>query len=110
MTRGRPAGDFHRRPLRGLTPRAAPPPAHTASPGVEGVSLPPALRLHFTPDTVPERLYETVRKLGLKLQLSPNGADIDQAGQTGGELATPGRNDALRPRHHATGSVDELAP
>ena len=58
--------------------------------GAEGIPLPPALRLHLTPDTVPEWLYDTVGKLGLKLQLSLNDADIDQAGQTGGALVIPG--------------------
>jgi hypothetical protein len=58
--------------------------------GAEGIPLPPVLRLHLTPDTVPEWLFDTVGKLGLKLQLSLNDADIDQAGQTGGELTIPG--------------------
>lgn len=58
--------------------------------GAEGIPLPPVLRLRLTPDTVPEWLFDTVGKLGLKLQLSLNDADIDQAGQTGGELTIPG--------------------
>jgi hypothetical protein len=58
--------------------------------GAEGIPLPPVLRLQLTPDTVPEWLFDTVGKLGLKLQLSLNDADIDQAGQTGGELTIPG--------------------
>lgn len=58
--------------------------------GAEGIPLPPVLRLHLTPDTVPEWLYDTVGELGLKLQLSLNDADIDQAGQTGGALVIPG--------------------
>ncbi|WP_328872727.1 hypothetical protein OHT76_22935 [Streptomyces sp. NBC_00287] len=58
--------------------------------GVEGIPLSPALRLHLTPDTVPEWLYDTLGKLGLKLQLGLDDADIDQAGQTGGELVIPG--------------------
>jgi len=58
--------------------------------GVEGIPLPPVLRLRLTPDTVPEWLFDTVGKLGLRLQLSLNDADIDQAGQTGGELTIPG--------------------
>ncbi|QYX75741.1 hypothetical protein [Streptomyces akebiae] len=51
---------------------------------------PAALRLHLAPDTVPEWLYDTVGKLGLRLRLSLNDADIDQAGQTGGRLIIPG--------------------
>ncbi|WP_030939418.1 hypothetical protein [Streptomyces sp. NRRL S-646] len=58
--------------------------------GVEGIPLPPVLRLHLTPDTVPQWLYDTVGKLDLKLQLGLADADIDQAGQTGGELVIPG--------------------
>jgi hypothetical protein len=58
--------------------------------GAEGVRLPPVLRLRLTPDTVPEWLFDTVGKLGLKLQLSLDDADIDQAGQTGGKLIIPG--------------------
>ncbi|MFH8655328.1 hypothetical protein [Streptomyces afghaniensis] len=58
--------------------------------GAEGIPLPPVLRLHLTPDTVPEWLYDTAGKLGLKLQLSLDDADIDQAGQTGGKLIIPG--------------------
>ncbi|WP_413810885.1 hypothetical protein [Streptomyces sp. OE57] len=57
---------------------------------VENLPAPPVLRLHLTPDTVPEWLYETIGKLGLKLQLGLDDADIDQAGQTGGKLAIPG--------------------
>ncbi|WP_327430307.1 hypothetical protein [Streptomyces sp. NBC_01236] len=66
--------------------------------GVEGIPLPPALRLHLTPDTVPEWLYDTAGKLGLKLQLSLKDADIDQAGQTGGELTVPGIHGYGTPR------------
>ncbi|MFF7889960.1 hypothetical protein ACH40F_56045 [Streptomyces sp. NPDC020794] len=58
--------------------------------GAEGIPLPSVLRLQLTPDTVPEWLFDTVGKFGLKLQLSLNDADIDQAGQTGGELTIPG--------------------
>jgi hypothetical protein len=58
--------------------------------GVEGIPLPPVLRLHLTPDTVPEWLYDTAGKVGLKLRLGLDDADIDQAGQTGGELVVPG--------------------
>ncbi|AZP15063.1 hypothetical protein EJC51_02295 [Streptomyces aquilus] len=58
--------------------------------GAEGIPLPPVLRLHLTPDTVPEWLYDTVGKLDLKLQLALDDADIDQAGQTGGKLIIPG--------------------
>ncbi|MEU1276383.1 hypothetical protein [Streptomyces sp. NPDC005799] len=58
--------------------------------GVEGIPLPPVLRLHLTPDTVPEWLYDTVGKAGLRLRLGLDDADIDQAGQTGGELVIPG--------------------
>jgi hypothetical protein len=58
--------------------------------GAEGIRLPPVLRLRLTPDTVPEWLFDTVGKLGLKLQLSLDDADIDQAGQTGGKLIIPG--------------------
>lgn len=56
----------------------------------EGIPLPPALRLHLTPDSVPEWLYDTLGKLGLRLQLTLDDADIDQAGQTGGKLVIPG--------------------
>ncbi|MFD3501225.1 hypothetical protein [Streptomyces sp. NPDC058678] len=66
--------------------------------GVEGVPTPPLLRLHLTPDTVPEWLYDTVGKLGLKLRLSLNDADIDQAGQTGGRLTVPGIHGYGTPR------------
>jgi hypothetical protein len=66
--------------------------------GVEGIPVPPALRLHLTPDTVPEWLYDTVGKLGLKLQLDLDEADIDQAGQTGGELVIPGIHGYGTPR------------
>ncbi|MEU6349084.1 hypothetical protein ABZ896_07130 [Streptomyces sp. NPDC047072] len=66
--------------------------------GVEGVPLPPALRLHLTPDTVPEWLYDTVGRLGLKLRLGLTDADIDQAGQTGGELVIPGIHGYGTPR------------
>ena len=66
--------------------------------GVEGVPLPPALRIHLTPDTVPEWLYDTAGKLGLKLQLGLDDADIDQAGQTGGELVIPGIHGYGTPR------------
>ncbi|MEV0637387.1 hypothetical protein AB0I77_21020 [Streptomyces sp. NPDC050619] len=65
---------------------------------VENVPTPPVLRLHLTPDTVPEWLYDTVGKLGLKLQLSLNDADIDQAGQTGGKLVIPGIHGYGTPR------------
>ncbi|MET7474846.1 hypothetical protein ABZT17_10880 [Streptomyces sp. NPDC005648] len=58
--------------------------------GAEGIPLPPVLRLRLTPDTVPEWLYDTVGKLGLKLQLGLDDVDIDQAGQTGGDLTIPG--------------------
>ncbi|TDT97868.1 hypothetical protein EDD99_6063 [Streptomyces sp. 846.5] len=58
--------------------------------GVEGISLPPLLRLHLTPDTVSEWLYDMAGKLGVKLQLGLADADIDQAGQTGGGLVIPG--------------------
>ncbi|MCD9879990.1 hypothetical protein [Streptomyces guryensis] len=66
--------------------------------GVEGIPLPPALRLHLTPDTVPEWLYDTVGKLGLKLRLGLADADIDQAGQTGGALIVPGIHGYGTPR------------
>ncbi|MGW2379767.1 hypothetical protein [Streptomyces sp. NPDC001658] len=66
--------------------------------GVENIPTPPLLRLHLTPDTVPEWLYDTVGKLGLKLQLSLNDADIDQAGQTGGRLVIPGIHGYGTPR------------
>jgi hypothetical protein len=66
--------------------------------GVENVPTPPVLRLHLTPDTVPEWLYDTIGKLGLKLQLSLNDADIDQAGQTGGKLVIPGIHGYGTPR------------
>ena len=66
--------------------------------GVEGVPLPPVLRLHLTPDTVPEWLYDTVGKLDLKLQLGLDDADIDQAGQAGGELVIPGIHGYGTPR------------
>jgi hypothetical protein len=35
-------------------------------------------------------LFDTVGKLGLKLRLSLDDADVDQAGQTGGGLTVPG--------------------
>ncbi|MEU1440844.1 hypothetical protein [Streptomyces mirabilis] len=66
--------------------------------GAEGIPLPAVLRLHLTPDTVPEWLYDTVGKLGLKLQLGLDDADIDQAGQTGGELTIPGIHGYGTPR------------
>jgi hypothetical protein len=66
--------------------------------GVEGIPLPPVLRLHLTPDTVPEWLYDTVGKLDLKLRLGLDDADIDQAGQTGGELVIPGIHGYGTPR------------
>ncbi|WP_037678307.1 hypothetical protein [Streptomyces griseus] len=66
--------------------------------GVEGIPLPPVLRLHLTPGTVPEWLYGTVGKLDLKLQPGLNDADIDQAGQAGGELVIPGIHGYGTPR------------
>lgn len=66
--------------------------------GVEGVPLPPVLRLHLTPETVPEWLYDTLGKLDLKLQLGLDDADIDQAGQTGGKLVIPGIHGYGTPR------------
>ncbi|MEU1448905.1 hypothetical protein [Streptomyces mirabilis] len=66
--------------------------------GVENIPTPPALRLHLTPDTVPEWLYDTIGHLGLKLQLSLDDADIDQAGQAGGKLAIPGIHGYGTPR------------
>lgn len=66
--------------------------------GVEGVPVPPVLRLHLTPDTIPEWLYDTVGKLDLKLQLGLDDADIDQAGQTGGKLSIPGIHGYGTPR------------
>ncbi|GAA2500667.1 hypothetical protein [Streptomyces longisporus] len=66
--------------------------------GVEGAPLPPVLRLHLTPDTVPEWLYDTVGKRDLKLQLGLDDADIDQAGQTGGALVIPGIHGYGTPR------------
>ncbi|TQE29969.1 hypothetical protein Sipo8835_24205 [Streptomyces ipomoeae] len=66
--------------------------------GVEGIPLPPALRLHLTPGTVPEWLYGTVGKLDLKLRLDLADADIDQAGQVGGELVIPGIHGYGTPR------------
>ncbi|MER6161477.1 hypothetical protein ABT147_39145 [Streptomyces sp. NPDC001868] len=66
--------------------------------GVEGIPVPPVLRLHLTPDTVPERLYDTVGKLGLKLRLGLDDADIDQAGQTDGGLVIPGIHGYGTPR------------
>ncbi|GLP67130.1 hypothetical protein TUSST3_37520 [Streptomyces sp. TUS-ST3] len=58
--------------------------------GVEGVPLPPVLRLHLAPDAVPEWLYGTVGKLDPKLRLGLDDADIDRAGQAGGGLVVPG--------------------
>lgn len=66
--------------------------------GAEGIPLPPVLHLHLTPDTVPEWLYDTVGKLGLKLRLVLDEADIDQAGQTGGRLVIPGIHGYGTPR------------
>jgi hypothetical protein len=57
---------------------------------VGNVPTPPVLHLHLTSDTVPEWLYDTTGNIGLKFQLSLKDADIDQAGQTGGELNVPG--------------------
>ncbi len=65
---------------------------------IENLPAPPVLRLHFTPDTIPEWLYDTVGKLDLKLQLGLEGADIDQAGQTGGKLVIPGIHGYGTPR------------
>jgi hypothetical protein len=66
--------------------------------GVENLPAPPVLRLHLTPDTVPEWLYDTVGNLGLKLRLRLDDADIDQAGQTGGELVILGIHGYGTPR------------
>ncbi|MDT0482358.1 hypothetical protein [Streptomyces doebereineriae] len=66
--------------------------------GVQGLPTPPVLRLHLTPDTVPEWLYDTIGNLGLKLRLSLVDADIDQAGQTGGQLVIPGIHGYGTPR------------
>ncbi|MDX3313514.1 hypothetical protein P1S61_31505 [Streptomyces sp. ME08-AFT2] len=66
--------------------------------GAEGIPLPPVLRLHLTPDTVPQWLYDTVGKLDLKLRLVLDEADIDQAGQTGGQLVIPGIHGYGTPR------------
>lgn len=41
---------------------------------------------------------DTVGKLGLKLRLGLNDADIDQAGQTGGKLVIPGIHGYGTPR------------
>ncbi|MFI9169251.1 hypothetical protein [Streptomyces lincolnensis] len=65
---------------------------------IENLPTPPVLRLHLTPDTVPEWLYDTVGKLGATLRLGLNDAEIDQAGQTGGELAVPGIHGYGTPR------------
>ncbi|ANS69756.1 hypothetical protein SLINC_7532 [Streptomyces lincolnensis] len=65
---------------------------------VENLPTPPVLRLHLTPDTVPEWLYDTVGKLGATLRLGLNDAEIDQAGQTGGELIVPGIHGYGTPR------------
>ncbi|WP_369263649.1 hypothetical protein [Streptomyces sp. R35] len=65
---------------------------------IENLPAPPVLRLHLTPDTIPEWLYNTVGKLDLKLQLGLDDADIDQAGQTGGKLAIPGIHGYGTPR------------
>ncbi|MET7702798.1 hypothetical protein [Streptomyces sp. NPDC005485] len=65
---------------------------------IENLPTPPVLRLHLTPDTVPEWLYDTLGDLGLKLQLSLDDADIDQAGQTGGKLVIPGIHGYGTPR------------
>ncbi|MPY56749.1 hypothetical protein [Streptomyces spongiae] len=66
--------------------------------GLEDVPLSPVLRLHLAPDAVPEWLYGTVGKLDLKLQPGLDGADIDQAGQAGGELVIPGVHGYGTPR------------
>lgn len=65
---------------------------------VENLPMPPVLRLHLTPDTVPEWLYDTVGKLGATLRLGLNDAEIEQAGQTGGELIVPGIHGYGTPR------------
>ncbi|WP_405515893.1 hypothetical protein [Streptomyces canus] len=66
--------------------------------GGQGLPTPPVLRLHLTPDTVPEWLYDTIGNLGLKLRLGLVDADIDQAGQTGGQLVVPGIHGYGAPR------------
>ncbi|WP_328977470.1 hypothetical protein [Streptomyces canus] len=60
--------------------------------------MPPVLRLHLAPGIVPEWPYGTVGKLDLKLQLGLDDADIDQAGQVGGELVLPGVHGYGTPR------------
>ncbi|MFL5997792.1 MAG: hypothetical protein ACJ736_26365 [Streptomyces sp.] len=66
--------------------------------GVHGLPAPPVLRLHPAPDTVPEWLYDTIGNLGLKLRLGLDDTDIDQAGQTGGQLVIPGIHGCGAPR------------
>jgi hypothetical protein len=58
--------------------------------GLEGIPLPPLLRVTLTPDTIPAWLYNLIGDLNLKLQLTLDNADIDQVGQTGGNLTIPG--------------------
>jgi hypothetical protein len=57
---------------------------------LEGLELPPILRVTLTPDLLPEWLWNLVGNLHAKLQLTLNDVDIDQAGQTGGNLTIPG--------------------
>ncbi|CAM5387391.1 putative protein OS=Streptomyces canus OX=58343 GN=AQI96_00945 PE=4 SV=1 [Streptomyces canus] len=66
--------------------------------GVQGLPGPPVLRVQLTPDAVPEWLYGTIGNLGLKLRLGLNDADIDQAGQAGGQLLIPGIHGYGTPR------------
>lgn len=58
--------------------------------GIEGLPLPPLLRVTLTPDTIPAWLYNIIGSLNLKLQLTLDDVDIDQVGQTGGTLTIPG--------------------
>ncbi|MEU9323454.1 hypothetical protein AB0D91_06495 [Streptomyces canus] len=47
---------------------------------------------------MPERLYDTIGTLGLKLQRGLVDADIDQAGRKGGQLLIPGIHGYGTPR------------
>jgi len=57
---------------------------------LEGIPLPPVLRLTLTPDTLPEWLYNLLGDANAKLQLTMDDVDVVQAGQTGGDLTIPG--------------------
>ena len=77
--------------------------------GVQGLPTPPVLRVHLTPDTVPEWLYDTIGNLGLKLRLGLDDADIDQAGTDRRTARHPGdprvRHTTVKPAARPRGAV-----